>query len=67
MKRISLLLLGLLPFCALAQDKAGVEETDKNFAATDDKDFWIYNDLPSAFKRAKANGKPIMVVYRCIP
>lgn len=67
MKRLSLLLLGLLPLSALAQDKAGVEKTDKNFAASPDKDFWIYNDLPSAFKRAKVNGKPIMVVYRCIP
>lgn len=29
--------------------------------------FWIYNNLPLAFDTAKQNGKPIMVVLRCIP
>lgn len=29
--------------------------------------FWIYNDLPKAFEQAKASGKPILVVLRCIP
>jgi len=29
--------------------------------------FWIYNDLPQAFETAKKNGKPILVVLRCIP
>lgn len=29
--------------------------------------FWIYNDLPRAFEQAKATGKPILVVLRCIP
>ena len=29
--------------------------------------FWIYNDLPKAFREAKETGKPILVVLRCIP
>lgn len=29
--------------------------------------FWIYNDLDEAFRQAKATGKPILVVLRCIP
>jgi serine protease Do len=29
--------------------------------------FWIYNDLPGAFGKAKETGKPLLVVFRCIP
>ncbi len=29
--------------------------------------FWIYNDLPKALGEAKASGKPLLVVFRCIP
>jgi hypothetical protein len=29
--------------------------------------FWLYNDLPKAFADAKASGKPILVVLRCLP
>ena len=29
--------------------------------------FWMYNDLPGAFQKAKQTGKPIVVVLRCIP
>jgi hypothetical protein len=28
---------------------------------------WIYNDLPKAFDLARALGKPLLVVFRCIP
>ena len=30
-------------------------------------DHWIYNDLDKGFEAAKALGKPLMVVHRCIP
>jgi len=30
-------------------------------------DRWIYNDLPKAVAKAKATGKPLLVVLRCIP
>lgn len=29
--------------------------------------YWIYNDLPRGFTEAKASGKPLIVVLRCIP
>lgn len=29
--------------------------------------FWIYNDLAGAMSKAKENGKPVLVVLRCIP
>jgi serine protease Do len=28
---------------------------------------WIYNDLAKGFAEAKKNGKPMLVVFRCIP
>lgn len=28
---------------------------------------WIYNDLPKALKEAKAQNKPLLVVFRCVP
>lgn len=32
-----------------------------------DADGWIYNDLDLAFKNARRDTKPLLVVYRCIP
>lgn len=29
--------------------------------------FWIYNDLPGTFAKAKETGKPLLVVLRCLP
>lgn len=29
--------------------------------------FWIYNDLPAAYAKAKETGKPILVILRCLP
>jgi hypothetical protein len=29
--------------------------------------YWIYNDLPRGVAEAKQTGKPLLVVYRCIP
>lgn len=29
--------------------------------------FWIYNDLPKGIARATETGKPLLVVFRCIP
>ncbi len=28
---------------------------------------WIYDDLPKGYAEAKASGKPMMVVIRCVP
>ncbi len=29
--------------------------------------FWLYNDLPAGLARAKEVGKPVLVIFRCIP
>lgn len=36
-------------------------------AKMDADDFWIYNDLKRGRETAKRAGKPLMVVFRCIP
>ena len=28
---------------------------------------WVYNDLPQGIEAAKRTGKPLLVVFRCIP
>ena len=28
---------------------------------------WIYNDLAKGFNEARSTGKPLLVVFRCIP
>ena len=28
---------------------------------------WIYDDLPAGVAAAKKSGKPMMVVFRCVP
>jgi hypothetical protein len=28
---------------------------------------WIYNDLPAGFAEARRTGKPLLVIFRCIP
>ena len=28
---------------------------------------WVYNDLPQGIEEAKRTGKPLLVVFRCIP
>jgi serine protease Do len=29
--------------------------------------FWIYNDLPKGIEESKRTGKPLLVVFRCVP
>jgi serine protease Do len=59
-------LLVLLPFLAFAaesrdskvlNDRADVLSTGR----------WIYNDFPKGLAEAKATGKPLLVVLRCVP
>ena len=50
---------------ALAQSR---EEKVRNDRKTiENEGFWIYNDIPQGFRDAKASGKPLLVVLRCIP
>lgn len=60
-------LLSLFVFSSLmmAQTREEKVRGDRKKVVADG--FWIYNDLPAAFKQAKETGKPIVVVLRCIP
>lgn len=59
----------LVASAALAQDKKVDRETkvrgDKERVAA--MDSWIYDDLPRGIEEAKKTGKPLLVVFRCIP
>jgi hypothetical protein len=50
---------------ALAQDRDARVQSDRK-AFQDSKD-WIYNDLSDGIRVAKETGKPLFVVFRCIP
>jgi len=63
-----MVLLGLIAGSAVAQKPPTREEkVRKDKEKAEAEGFWIYNDLPKAMAEAKANGKPILVVLRCIP
>jgi hypothetical protein len=63
------LLAALAAGAALAQEKKKDRETkvrdDKARFEADAK--WIYDDLPRGVEEAKKTGKPLLVVFRCIP
>ncbi len=50
---------------ATAQTRDEMVQNDRQKIT--EEGFWIYNDIPEAFKRAKQTGKPVLVVLRCIP
>lgn len=47
------------------QDRETIVRDDK--AKVEAEGYWLYNNLPGAFAEAKASGKPIIVVLRCLP
>ena len=62
---LTLACLVFVPLWASAQDrKAKVINDRATFAKND---VWIYDDLERAFASAKETGKPLLVVFRCIP
>lgn len=61
--------VGLLAFLALlsspslqAQNRLRKSLVDDQVAA-----HWIYDDYPRAVAQAKATGKPILALLRCVP
>lgn len=61
------LLLILTATSSSAQNKTREEKVREDRQRVESEGFWIYNDLPRAFSKARANGRPILVVLRCIP
>lgn len=62
-----LLMCSLLSVAAVAQEKTRDQKVREDREKVTAAGFWIYNDLPTAFAKAKETGKPIVVVLRCIP
>ena len=60
---ISLILVSSIQAAPGDRD-AMVRNDQSSFADNED---WIYNDLDKAKEQAKASGKPLFVVLRCIP
>lgn len=67
--RIACVVVALAAGAVLAQEK----KKDRETKVRDDKervaamDSWIYDDLPRGIEEAKKSGKPLLVVFRCIP
>jgi len=57
---------GCLSIAAQPQDGA---KEQLRVALKDDvvKGDWIYDDLAAGYAAAKKSGKPMMVVFRCVP
>ena len=63
-----LAMISLLPVSLSAQEKKTREQkVREDQQKVVSEGFWIYNDLPAAFEKARGSGKPILVVLRCIP
>jgi len=56
-------LLGLSTLSA--QDRETKVRNDRK--KVEDAGRWIYNDLTKGFEEAKKTGKPLLVIFRCIP
>ena len=66
MRSIVAVLLGVCFISsALGQSRDEIVRSDRK--KVEAEGFWIYNDLPRAFREAEKTGKPIVVVLRCLP
>jgi serine protease Do len=58
----------LLPASLTAEEKKTREQkVREDQQKVVSEGFWIYNELPMAFQKARELKKPILVVLRCIP
>lgn len=59
--------LGFLPPAAAdaVKDREGAVRSDRDRMEGDAR--WIYNDVARGFAEAKASGRPLLVVLRCVP
>lgn len=71
MKRLLLIALTLLTQSGTTTLHA--QHKDRNTMVRDDRarivddGFWIYNDIDKGLSQAQATGKPLLVIFRCIP
>ena len=65
---VSVLLWFFAHTLALAEavkDREGAVRSDRETMEKNDR--WIYNDLDRGFAEAAKNGKPVLVILRCVP
>jgi len=55
-----------LALFALTQDKP-LHPLQEALSDLDPEGDWHYNDPAAGFAKAKATGKPVLVVFRCTP
>src|SRR5256885_2126961 len=60
-----LLLLAGAAFAETVKDREGAVRQDRATLENDRR--WIYNDFTRGLAQAKSEGKPLLVVLRCIP
>ncbi len=51
--------------CAQNRDRNALVLNDRQRVVEDG--YWIYNNLDKGFEEAKKSGKPLLIVFRCIP
>src|SRR4249920_2872557 len=59
-----LISLALLALTTTSQADSPLGESLKDISVAE---HWIYDDFPKAVAEAKATGKPLLVVVRCVP
>ncbi len=65
--------LAVLIAMTLFSAQVFAQKKDRNTMVRDDRarvlddGFWIYNDIDKGLAQAKSTGKPLLVVFRCIP
>jgi serine protease Do len=65
--RGGLAILALLAAATLVHAQDNKEAIKKPLNDVDLVGNWIYDDLPAAYAEAKKTGKPLLVVFRCVP
>jgi serine protease Do len=67
MVRVVCFLLFLMPALVWAQGKSREQKVREDKQKVEAEGFWRYNDIAGGMAQAKATGKPLLVVLRCIP
>lgn len=62
----------MLLFSSIAIEAQELKKTPTDKLLADQSEFavqnrWIYNDLDKAFAQSKKSGKPVLIVFRCVP
>ncbi len=65
----ALILAAVVGFALSSPSFAGKRDdmVNEDKRTLEKNDAWIYNDMDAGLAKAKAEGKPLFVVYRCIP